>query len=272
MQEAQVRSLYLKIPVAPSHLGADDLEALAREFPVAPPTYGYDPDTLLRRGEERAQTLLPLVSGPGAFLEIGAADGMVLRALAARGHQAIGIDIEAGNLDARARAAGVHFIRTDATRLCFADETFDVVFSFATFEHLPDPRSTFTEIARVLKKGGHACIDFAGLGWSPNGAHMYKTFGIPYITALFTRETIDEYVAARQLDHYFPWVNNWPIERYREVFEQCGPTMERLIYREEKNRFHFPFLRRFMPHARRAPSFDSLLVDHVEAVFRKRSD
>lgn len=272
MQEARVRSLYSRTPVAPSYLGADDLDALAREFPVAPPTYLYDQETLLRRGEERAESLLQLVSGRGAFLEIGAADGMVLRAVATRGHLAVGIDIEEKNLDARARAAGVNFIRTDATRLCFADESFDVVFSYATFEHLPDPAATFAEIARVLKKGGHACIDFAGLGWSPHGAHMYKTFGIPYITALFTRETIDEYVEKHQLEHYFPWVNNWPIERFRTVFEQCDPRMERVSYRESKNRFHFPFLRRFMPHARRAPSFDSLLVDHVEGIFRKRAN
>jgi SAM-dependent methyltransferase len=197
---------------------------------------------------------------------------MVLRAVASRGHFAIGIDIQAANLDARARAAGVHFIRTDATRLCFADESFDVVFTFATFEHLPDPESTFAEIARVLKKGGVACIDFAGLGWSPHGAHMYKTFGVPYITALFTRETIDQHVAAHRLDHYFPWVNNWPIERYRALFERYDSGMERLSYRETKNRFHFPFLRRFMPHLRRSPSFDSLLVDSVEGVFRKRAD
>lgn len=271
MQETRVRALYRRTSVAPDFLRADDLDALAREFPATPPSYLYDQETLLRRGEERAETLLPFVSGRGAFLEIGAADGMVLRAVASRGHLAIGIDIEAGNLDARALAAGVNFIRTDATQLCFADESFDVVFSFATFEHLPDPESTLSEIARVLKKGGHAYIDFAGLGWSPHGAHMYKTFGIPYITALFARETIEGYVAEHQLDHYFPWVNNWPIERFRDVFERGEARMERVMYRESKNRFHFPFLRRFMAHARRAPSFDSLLVDRVEAIFRKRS-
>lgn len=271
MQEPRVRALYERTAVAPDYLGIEDLAVLARAFPVNAPTYHYDPETLLRRGEQRAQTLLPLVTGRGAFLEIGAADGMVLRAVAQRGHLAIGIDIEAGNLDERARAGGVHFIRTDATRLCFADESFDVVFTYGTFEHLPDPEATFAEISRVLRKGGHACIDFAGLGWSPEGAHMYKTFGIPYITALFTRKTIDEYVAAHQLSHYFPWVNNWPIERYRAMFERYEPSMERLSYRETRNRFHFPFLRRFMPHVRRAPSFDSLLVDHVEGVFRKRS-
>ena len=270
MQEPGVRRLYDRTTVAPDYLGIDDLDALAREFPVETQTYLYDPDTLEDRGEERAKLMLPFVKGKGTFLEIGAADGMVLRALAERGHTAIGVDIEAGNLDARARAAGVRFIQTDATRLCFPDESIDVVYSFATFEHLPDPDATFAEITRVLKKGGYAYIDFAGLGWTYRGAHMYKTFGIPFITALFTRETIDRYVAEHQLPHYFPWVNNWPIERFREVFRKYEPRMERISYSETKDRFHFAFLRRFMAHARRAPSFDSLLVDHVEGVFRKR--
>lgn len=271
LQEPRVRKLYELTPAASNYLGPDDLHRLAREFPVTPPTYLYDPDTLEQRGEERARELLPLVSGRSTFLEIGAADGMVLRSVAERGHLAIGIDIEAKNLDRRARSGGVHFIRTDATRLCFPDEAFDIVFTFGTFEHLPDPESTFSEITRVLRVGGHAYVHFAGLGWSPHGAHMYKTFGIPYITVLFARDTIDRYVEDQQLTHYFPWVNNWSIERYRALFERYEPTMERLSYRETMNRYHFSFLRSFMPHMRRAPSFDSLLVDQVEALFRKRS-
>ena len=270
LSEPRVRRLYERTPVAPRYLGPDDLEALAAEFPVENQVYRYDPETLESRGEERASFLLQFVKGRGTYLEIGSADGMVLHSLAARGHEAIGVDIEAKNLDARARASGVRFIQTDATRLCFPDESMDVVFSYGTFEHLPDPDATFAEIVRVLKRGGYAYIHFAGLGWTYRGAHMYKTFGIPFITALFTRETIDRYVAERRLPHYFPWVNNWPIERFRDLFAKYEPRMERISYRETKDRFHFAFLRRFMAHARRAPSFDSLLVDQVEGLFRKR--
>ena len=99
---------------------------------------------------------------------------------------------------------------------------------------------------------------------------MYKSIGIPFITALFTRETIDRYCIEHDLPHDFPYVNNWPIERFRAMFAHFEPVLERLSYQETKDRFHFPFLRRFMAHARRAPSFDSLLVDQVEVLFRKR--
>ena len=265
-----MRRLYVRTKVAPQYLGPGELAALAQEFPVVPSTYSYDPDAVAHRGEERAHRVLRLVSGPAVFVEIGARDGMVLHPIAERGHVATAIDIEPGVFDSRARRAGVHFITTDATRLCFADESVDVVYSFGTFEHLSDPEATFSEITRVLKRGGHAYIDFAGLGWTYRGAHMYKSIGIPFVTALFERETIDRYVAEQRLPGDFPYVNNWPIERYRAVFKRHEDRMERRFYRETRDRFQFPFLRRFMPHLRRAPSFDSLLVDQVEALFRKR--
>ena len=270
LQEPGVRRLYERTRPAPEFLGLDDLARLAREFPVLPQSYSYAPDALARRGAERAAIVLPLVSRPSVFVEIGSRDGMVLTSIAERGHTAIAVDIEIGVIDPRARAAGVQFINTDATRLCFPDESVDVVCTFGTFEHLPDPESTFAEMVRVLKSGGHAYIDFAGLGWTYRGAHMYKSVGIPFITALFTRETIDRYVTEQGLPNDFPYVNDWPIERYRALFDRYAPTMERRSYRETKDRYHFPFLRRFMSHARRAPSFDSLLVDRVEGLFRKR--
>lgn len=269
-EEPGVRRLYNRTEPAKDYLSLDDLRVLAHEFPVLPQTYSYDPEALAKRGEERAALVLPLVSRPSVFVEIGARDGMVLGSIARRGHMAIAVDIEIGVIDPRARAAGIHFINTDATQLCFPNDSIDVVYSFATFEHLPDPESTVAEIARVLKPGGHAYIDFAGLGWTHRGAHMYKSIGIPFVTALFERETIDRYVAEKGLPGDFPYVNNWPIERFRKLFSSFEPTLERRFYRETKDRFQFPFLRRFMAHAKRAPSFDSLLVDQVECLLRKR--
>lgn len=42
----------------------------------------------------------------------------------------------------------------DVTALTFADSSFDIVISQDVMEHVPDPLSGFTEIARVLKPGG----------------------------------------------------------------------------------------------------------------------
>ena len=61
------------------------------------------------------------------------------------GYRYVGTDI-AYNSDAS--------VISDAHRLPFADETFDVVYSTKAFEHLSQPWVAMNEIHRVLKNGG----------------------------------------------------------------------------------------------------------------------
>jgi SAM-dependent methyltransferase len=54
-----------------------------------------------------------------------------------------------------------HFIQSDATRLSFLDDAFDVVTSFSAVEHLPDPdmqHRWIREMVRVTKPGGKLLI------------------------------------------------------------------------------------------------------------------
>lgn len=49
----------------------------------------------------------------------------------------------------------------DATRLTFADATFDVAVSYSTIEHIPGAearRKAFAEMARVVRPGGHIAV------------------------------------------------------------------------------------------------------------------
>ncbi len=49
-------------------------------------------------------------------------------------------------------------LQMDATRMRFADASFGFVFSCSVFEHIDEPRAAVEEVARVLRKGGVACI------------------------------------------------------------------------------------------------------------------
>jgi SAM-dependent methyltransferase len=51
----------------------------------------------------------------------------------------------------------------DARAMPFPDNTFDVVFTFATFEHIPELERVYPEVERVLKPGG---ILIDGTAWN----------------------------------------------------------------------------------------------------------
>jgi SAM-dependent methyltransferase len=242
-------------------LDASDLEPLVARYPVLPNTYQYDPESVRQRGIERAAALLPLAHTSATCLEIGSADAMTACALA--------IDIYASRTDPLARAAGVDVRTMDAGQLELRDASVDLVYSYNVFEHLPDPAATFSEIARVLRPGGRFVLSFGPLGWSPHGAHMYKAVAVPYVTVLCERSTIDAVVRAHGGEPEFPWVNMVGIEQFRAIFHS-NPTLRPVEYRETLNRWHAGLVAEFASQCRRAPSFDSLLVEAIDAVFVKR--
>jgi ubiquinone/menaquinone biosynthesis C-methylase UbiE len=94
-------------------------------------------------------------------LEIGAGTGYFTLNLKLAGliREAVATDISHGMLAAlsdSARSLGVEVrtVRTEAERLPFPDESFDLVFGHAVLHHLPDLDASFAEFARVLRPGG----------------------------------------------------------------------------------------------------------------------
>jgi len=248
------------------------LPAFAQRFPVVPSVYNYSPEDVLARGLDRYCQLAPYVPDGGATLEIGSADGMTACALARHGRAATAIDIDTTRTDPRARAAGVRIVEMDATRLAFPDAAFDLVYSFNVFEHLPDPAATFAEMTRVLRPGGVAFVTFTGLRWSPHGAHLYKTIGVPYVTILFEERDVLQYLRANGHPETPPWVNDYSIERLRAAFQAQAAAYSSWHYAEARNRWH---VRVIAEHAGvfkgRAPSFESLLTDSISIQCRKRA-
>ncbi|WP_193045170.1 methyltransferase domain-containing protein [Mycolicibacterium baixiangningiae] len=100
----------------------------------------------------------------GTALDVGCGPGNITAALArAAGPDglALGVDISEPMLARAVRAeAGpqVGFLRADAQRLPFRDETFDAATSLAVFQLIPDPVAALSEMVRVLRPGRRIAI------------------------------------------------------------------------------------------------------------------
>lgn len=92
-------------------------------------------------------------------LEIGCGTGMILKEIAPVARRAVGIDISRGMLQ-QAEARGLDVLEGSATALPFADESFDFAYSFKVLAHVEDIRTAMSEVARVLRPGGRAALEF----------------------------------------------------------------------------------------------------------------
>ena len=96
-------------------------------------------------------------------LEIGTGVGTDARNIVRRGGIYQGINVDRGSVEITSKALDVFNVDGDvkqcsATSLCFADDTFDIVYSFGVIHHIPDAKTAVSEIARVLRPGGQLLI------------------------------------------------------------------------------------------------------------------
>ncbi len=135
------------------------------------PFYGYDSAEVQAGYTERqadvvADFLLPHLSPGMSLLDCGCGPGSITLGLAeaVSPGRAVGIDLEPGMIEQakafahESQGGNVEFRVADIYDLPFEDGEFDVVFSSAVLEHLPDPVGALRSIRRVLKPGGLAAI------------------------------------------------------------------------------------------------------------------
>lgn len=261
----------------PRWLGWAELDALQAEYPLRPSTYRYDPEGLQQTAQQRLGEMLSLIpNNPGRlerFLDIGTWDGTICHLLSEMGKESYGIDVRVEGLSEPVRQGQAHFSLMDATSLGFTDDAFDYVYSYNTFEHIPDPEKALMEMWRVTRPGGYIYLEFGPIYYTAKGAHQYDTISVPFCECLFTDDLLAEYAAANGIPlQPFEWMNRWRVSQYRALWHHFEDRLERLVYREVYNPDHLELIVRYPScFNSKTPVFDDLLVSNMEVFFRKRS-
>ena len=118
-------------------------------------------DAFARSGLADAHTILEGLAHGGRVLEIGAGIGRLLVEMENDSDELIGVDISPRMVELSAdyllEHPKVQVILNDGATLPFPDGTFDLVFSYITFQHIPDRavvEQYIAEAHRVLKPDG----------------------------------------------------------------------------------------------------------------------
>jgi hypothetical protein len=125
---------------------------------------------------------------------------------------------------------------------------------------------------RVLRPGGYLYLDFGPLWLSPKGAHQFQNISVPYVECLFTKELLTDYATANDIRLMgFFWMNEWPLSRYRRLWEQYAGQLDRMVYYETYNADHVNLIKRYPTcFKNKTQTFDDLIVSNIEVLFRKR--
>lgn len=122
------------------------------------------------------------------------------------------------------------FSEVDARRMAFPDNTFDLIVSSNTIEHIFGVEAALHEIARVIKPDGLICLSFPQYN-SPWGAHLGNWIKIPWCQVFFSERSL---VAAanrleerQQLNAWMPEAIQLDLRGLQEI-----PHLNRISLRE----------------------------------------
>jgi SAM-dependent methyltransferase len=142
--------------------GENISEEKYRETGASDITRLIDEDDLLR------EQLAPM--DKKTMLEIGCGTGRLTEFLALRFKRVAGVDISEAMVREGVKRLenirNVELTATDGRTLPFPDESFDFVFSFIVFQHMPDKKTVqknLAEVARTLRNGAIAKIQLRGM-------------------------------------------------------------------------------------------------------------
>jgi ubiquinone/menaquinone biosynthesis C-methylase UbiE len=145
---------------------------------------------------------VPLHAG-WRYLDVGCGNGTAtLRVADTMGLRAVGVDVDAAQIELARRTAGartdVSFVTASATRLPFDTGRFDIVSTNKAMHHVPDWWLALDEIKRVVAPGGY--IVFADLNVPSPLAPLLRPI-VGHAAGVITRRDLDRCFAGLHTVH-----------------------------------------------------------------------
>jgi SAM-dependent methyltransferase len=143
----------------------------------------------------------------GRLLDVGCGNGAFLLRMQTLGWRGVGVDFDAAAIRV---ARDAHRLEAYCGRLDdvpLRDGSFDVITMAHVIEHVPDPKRTFEQCARLLKPGGRLVVvtpNGIGLGHSRFGRHWFA-LDPPRHLFIFTPRSLAECATAAGLDVVDCW-------------------------------------------------------------------
>src|SRR3989442_6675763 len=147
-------------------LPCDGRTDAVRRFYERAPFPGYPPRESLQALHARAERsafarlVHQAIPGDARIVEVGCGTGQLCLYLARADRIVVGADLTRASLllgAAAARRFGLHrvqFVETDLNRPGLNTGAFDVVYSAGVLHHTPNPRSSFSRLAKLARAGG----------------------------------------------------------------------------------------------------------------------
>lgn len=138
----------------------------------------------------------------GLTLDLGCSQGIASIIVGRRGLDVVGVEIEHDRLEYAMKDLGaeadevrtrVRFVHGDGLGLPFPDEAFDTVLFGEVIEHLPEPGSVLSEIARVVRPDGQLVLT-TPFGYHPHPDHRHTFYVgslLDTIAPWFTPQSVD---------------------------------------------------------------------------------
>jgi len=181
-----------------------------------------------------------VVNVRGKVLDIGCGDGRLLRRFVDMGWDCWGVDISE-NAACYAKKYGYRFMNGDFESMEIEADSFDLVVSTSTLEHVYDPSSFIAKVLTVLKSGGYAFLagipNYASIAVRTGTSKFYHNMPPAHVN-YFTPRTLYNLVrrkcAGRVLDFLDIKTYGFPEAFY--ISDRLKNLKNRLLEKKKRSR------------------------------------